>query len=91
MGGASAEEWGDVIKTVAAARGKQAGRPIESVEVKDAKVEAKLEKLNALWPLWTVSTRQRTWGAESRYKHHSLSAKMSYPKALIASKKAKGV
>ena len=59
IGDASAEEWGDVIKTVAAARGKQAGRPIESVEVKDAKVEAKFEKLNALWPLWTVSTTTR--------------------------------
>ena len=92
MGGASAEEWGDVIKTVAAARGKQTGRPIESVEVKDAKVEAKLEKLNALWPLWTVSIYQRAEGGTvSTYKHHLLGAKMTYPKALIASKKAKGV
>ena len=77
---------------MAAARGKQAGRPIESVEVKEAKVEAKLEKLNALWPLWTVSIYQHpSRGGEATYKHHSLGAKMSYPKALIASKKAKGV
>ena len=95
MGDASAEEWGDVIKTVAAAGGKQAGRPNganESVEVKEAKVEAKLEQLNSLWPSWTVTIYQRAEGGTvSTYKHHLLGAKMTYPKALIASKKAKGV
>ena len=60
--------------------------------MKEAKVEAKLEKLNALWPLWTVSIYQRAQGGTvTTYTHLDFPAKMTYPKALIAAKKAKGM